>query len=57
MTNLTERNARYIVWCETCYQCHIGYTNSKKQANIIAVSHMNQWHHDVHIRDRKEKKK
>ena len=47
------KRKRFEVTCAACYPCVIGETNSKREANQIATSHMGMYHHDVHIRDLK----
>ena len=48
---MVAKQKRYTAICGRCYSCHIGHANSKKEANRLAVSHMNTYKHETWITD------
>jgi len=51
---MSAKPKRYVVCCGRCYSCVLQETNSKREANTTATSHMTHYRHDVWIRDRVE---
>jgi hypothetical protein len=46
---MNRQKKQYIVVCGRCYSCHIGYSNRKKDAEVLAVSHLNTFKHETWV--------